>query len=80
MLYYEDDFPAEKETAGKGSWLSCENEYSGRKKGFSFQESKRKSKIIRLMNEGHKQLWPFFLCVGNAEMIFAWDRGKDKRL
>ncbi len=52
MLYYEDDFPAEKETAGKGSWLSCENEYSGRKKSVSFQKSKGQSKVIRLMRFG----------------------------
>ena len=50
VLCYEDDFSAEKQTEIESSWLSCKNEYSRRKKSISFQESKGKSQIIRLMN------------------------------
>lgn len=49
MLYYEDDFPAEKQTEVKGSRLSCENEYSRWKKSVGFQKSKGQSKIICLI-------------------------------
>ena len=36
-------------------------EYSRWKKSISCKKSKRKSEIIRLMNQGHKKLWPFVL-------------------
>ena len=33
----------------------------GGRKSISCKKSKRKSEIIRLMNQGHKKLWPFVL-------------------
>ncbi len=68
-VIYEDDFPAEEQTEIKGSWLSCKNEYSWRKEGIGFQKSKGKSKIIRMMNQGHKKLWPFFTAAKNPEIV-----------
>ena len=43
---YENDISAKEAFQSESSWFQSENEYTGRKKGFSSQKVKRKKKII----------------------------------
>jgi len=57
---YEDDVSAKEETEIQSSWFQSQNEPSRRKKSFSCQKSKRKSKIISLMDQAASNCGLFF--------------------
>lgn len=57
---YEDDISAKEKTESESSRLQSQNEYSRRKKSVSCQKSKRKSKIICLMNQAASDCGLFF--------------------
>ena len=51
-LHYEDDISAKNKTESESSRLQSQNEQRWWKKSYSCKKSKRKSKIICLMNRG----------------------------
>ncbi|GLC78862.1 hypothetical protein LBYZC6_09760 [Lacrimispora brassicae] len=64
---YEDDVSAKEETEIQSSWFQSQNEHSRRKKNFSRKKSKRKSKIISLMDQAASNCGLFFSQIPGKE-------------